>query len=175
MDSAELNRILSAWLIAALVCVIVSNLAKMIYIPGAIPTTRGFAILLDQHDEKVIKTPELIDIAAMMAKANATRGKQIFKKCTSCHTLGRDEPHRIGPNLWGIVGAKKASIAGYHYSQSLKSSLGQWNYPELFDFLHNPQQAIPGTKMAFIGLDDYKDIADLIAYLSEGSANVQAP
>ena len=76
-----------------------------------------------------------------------------------------------GPNLWGIVGRPKGSQEGFNYSAALKEKGGEWGYEELANFIHNPRSYIPGNKMAFAGIRDNAEIADLLAYLRTLSDN----
>jgi cytochrome c len=58
-----------------------------------------------------------------------------------------------------------ASHAGFNYSAALKGKGGNWTYEALNDFVHNPKQAVPGTIMAFAGIAQAKERADILAYL----------
>src|SRR5262249_48969343 len=72
---------------------------------------------------------------------------------------------KVGPNLYGIVGVKRAHQEGFAYSEAVKSLGGQWTYAEINKFIANPRADVPGTKMGFAGLKNVKDRADVIAYL----------
>jgi cytochrome c len=87
----------------------------------------------------------------------------------SCHTINKDGPTKVGPNLWNIVGAPKISSPNFAYSSAMQKAGGIWDIPSLFQFLHKPQTFIPGTKMSFIGLNNPQDIANVIAYLKLNS------
>jgi len=75
----------------------------------------------------------------------------------------------IGPNLWGVVGRKVASIADYKYSKALASYTKEWSFEEMNGFLIKPQAHIKGTKMAFAGLRKEKDRASVILFLNSKS------
>lgn len=102
---------------------------------------------------------------AMLAAADAEKGKKIARKCAACHSFDKGGPNKVGPNLWDIVGATQARAAGFSYSGALKGLGGAWDYAALDTFLRNPKAYAKGTKMSFAGLAKAKDRADVIAYL----------
>jgi cytochrome c len=106
---------------------------------------------------------EEVDVAGLMAAADAAAGETVFKKCAACHKL--DGSDGVGPHLDGVVGRPVGSVAGFSYSDGMTAHGGDWTPEELFAFLANPKQAIPGTKMSFAGLPKPEDRANVIAYL----------
>ncbi len=104
-------------------------------------------------------------VAEALPKANVENGKDIFKKCTSCHSVEKGGKALQGPNLWGIVGRAKGAVAGFGYSEPLKAKGGDWSYESLANFVNNPKGYIAGSKMVFAGLPAASDIADLLGYL----------
>ena len=109
-------------------------------------------------------TPEK-PLAVRLASADPKKGEVVAKKCASCHTFNDGGPTRVGPNLYGIVGRAKASVAGFAYSDTVKALGGNWGYDELDKWIEKPVAMAAGTKMTFAGLADGQDRADLIAYL----------
>lgn len=108
---------------------------------------------------------EVVDVAALMAVADAAAGEAVFKKCGSCHKL--DGSDGVGPHLNGVVGRNHGAAAGFAYSEAMVAlSAEPWTPEALFAFLENPKKALPGTKMAFNGLPKPEDRANLIAYLA---------
>jgi cytochrome c len=99
---------------------------------------------------------------------NAANGEVVAKRCVACHTLMKDQPARIGPNLWGIVGASAAHQGDYAYSEAMlaeKAKGLKWTSDKLDQFLTAPKTFVPETKMSFAGLPMPEDRADVIAYL----------
>jgi cytochrome c len=96
---------------------------------------------------------------------SVARGKLVFLQCQACHEVTADSPTLVGPNLAGVYGRKAGSLAGYDYSPPLKSSGLVWNDANLDKWLTNPAALVPGTKMAFVGIDSADLRADVIAYL----------
>ena len=117
----------------------------------------------------VAEEEEQLSIEELMAQANVENGKKVAKKCVSCHSFDQGGAHKIGPNLYAIMGAPKAAKDGYAYSGALKAVGGVWDNESMFAFLKKPSKAVPGTKMSFAGLRKPEDIADVMLYLKENS------
>nr|WP_294564999.1 c-type cytochrome [uncultured Rhodopila sp.] len=96
--------------------------------------------------------------------ADLEHGKKAFAACAACHET---EPERVGPPLAGIVGRKAGSLPGFAYSNPMKRAGFVWDTAHLVDFVQDPQSVVSGTRMAFSGLDDPRDAADLVAYLAQ--------
>ena len=91
-------------------------------------------------------------------------GRRVFARCRSCHVL-EEGVNRVGPSLYGIVGREAGSVEGFRYSEANANSGVTWTEENLFEYLENPREYIPGTIMAFPGLRDEQDRADVIAYM----------
>jgi cytochrome c len=91
-------------------------------------------------------------------------GEKVFIQCKTCHVTDPGV-NRIGPSLHGIVGRPAGQVAGYTYSPANRDSGITWSPEKLFQYLENPQRVVPGTKMAFGGIQDNQKRADLIAWL----------
>jgi cytochrome c len=106
-----------------------------------------------------------VDFATVYAAAVPADGEKVFAKCRSCHKL--DGSDGVGPHLNGIVDKNKGVSPGYAYSDALAALTAEvWSPENLNGFLENPKGYMPGTKMAFAGLPDVEERANLIAYLA---------
>jgi cytochrome c len=109
-------------------------------------------------------------IAERLKAADPAKGELISKKCMSCHDFAKGGPNKVGPNLWGIVGAHPAEVANYSFSTAMQARKDKiWTYDELDAFLASPKTDVTGTKMTFPGLPKPEDRADLIAWLRQQS------
>lgn len=118
-----------------------------------------------------------VDLGMLLASADAGAGKGKARVCTTCHSMERGGPNRIGPNLWGVVGRDIAAQPGFAYSPAMTAQAGGWSYERLDSYLTSPGRAIPGNKMAFAGLRRAEDRAAVIKYLGSlgGSAPLPRP
>ena len=99
---------------------------------------------------------------------DAAAGEQVFRRlCSPCHDVGPEAKVKLGPPLNGIDGRKAGTFAGYNYSEANKSSGITWNEGDFPTYIRAPMQAMPGTRMAFVGLKNDKDITDLWSYLKQ--------
>jgi cytochrome c len=103
--------------------------------------------------------------SAAYADGDAAAGKKTFAKCGICHLV---QPGKTltGPSLFGVVGRHSASVEKYPYSDALKKLDVTWDAATLDKYLTDPKAMAPGTKMAFAGLPDATDRANVIAYLA---------
>jgi cytochrome c len=108
--------------------------------------------------------PEL-PFEEVYASASAAAGETLWRQCASCHQL---EPgaNATGPYLHGIVDRPKHAAEGYNYSEALLSQDGAWTPENISEFLRAPKEYAPGTKMAYRGMADIEDRANIIAYLA---------
>lgn len=92
-----------------------------------------------------------------------------LKRCVVCHSIERDGAQRVGPPLYGIVGAPKARESWYGYSVALKKAGGTWTETDLDAFLTSPSKYLPGTSKTFLGVSDPNERAQIIAALKANS------
>jgi cytochrome c len=170
-NNFEFDKIVIAIALAIFTLVLSINLGGFLYRVERIPEKKGFAVEITEVADTSGAPqglPEVIEIGKIMAAANAEAGKQIFNKCAVCHTIAKGEPNKVGPNLWGIVGAKTARHTDFKYSEAM-AKRGEagivWTYEELYRYLYSPKSHVPGTKMAFAGIKKDDERANLIAYL----------
>jgi cytochrome c len=108
-------------------------------------------------------TAVLTLLSASDAKSDAAAGRAAFeKRCTGCHALDRDKE---GPRLWGVVGRKAGSVAGFPYSEAVRKSAIVWNEALLDKWLTDPESVIPEADMA-LRLNSAEDRAAIIAFLA---------
>ena len=128
---------------------------------------RGFQIEISADGKAVVKKAEKpVDIETLLKTASVDNGAKIFKKCASCHTIGKGEAAKVGPNLYGIVGRARAST-NFSYSDAMKAKGGAWDIDSINQFITKPKDYIPGTKMAFPGLKKPQDRADVLLFLQK--------
>jgi cytochrome c len=99
------------------------------------------------------------------ADGDATKGKAIFARCAICHNVEKDGGNGVGPNLFGIAGRKSATAEGFNYSGPMKAANLTWTDENLAKYIAGPAKLVPGNKMAFGGIAQKSQIADVIAYL----------
>jgi cytochrome c len=164
----EINKIFAAFLVAGIVGMLSWFVSHELYHPE--PLAKNAYVIEALGGETAEAAPAAPSgpepIADLMKTADAAKGQQIAKVCSSCHTLGKGEPHRIGPNLYGIVGNHHAHEGDFSYSSAMQAlNKETWDVDHLNHFLWSPQKTVPGTKMTFAGLKKAQDRADVIKYL----------
>ena len=175
MDSFEINKIIAAVLIVALLLIGIGKLSDIIFHVEK-PKTPGYAIEVEQavatnKETSSVTTDEKIDIVALMAMGDLATGEKVFKKCSACHSIVKGGKNNIGPALYNVVGRKVGVVTDYKYSKALTEYGKEWTFEELNGYLIRPAKWIKGTKMAFAGLRKEKDRASVILYLNKNSDN----
>ena len=172
MDSFEINKIVAAVLMVALLVIGIGKLSNVIFHVEK-PKTPGYAVEVEKaitvssSTEKAVE--EKVDIAALMAMGDIALGEKVFKKCAACHSIVKGGKNNIGPALYNVVGRKTGAVTDYKYSKALASFEKEWTFEELNGYLIKPAKWIKGTKMAFAGLRKEKDRASVIKYLNQNS------
>ena len=174
MDSFELNKIVAAVLLVALLMIGLGKLSNVIFHVDK-PETPGYAVEVEQalltSTNSTEQVEEKIDITAVMSMGDASSGEKIFKKCAACHSIAKGGKNKIGPALYNVVGREIGKVADYKYSKALAAYGKEWSFEELNGFLIKPAKWIKGTKMAYAGLRKEKDRASVIKYLNQNSDN----
>ena len=174
MDSFELNKIIAAVLMVALLVIGIGKFSDIIFHVDK-PKTPGYKVDVDQVVIAAASTSsdevEKVDIAALMALGDIINGEKIFKKCAACHSINKGGKNNIGPALYNVVGRKIGEVSDYKYSKAFAAYDKEWNLEELNGFLIKPSKWIKGTKMAYAGLRKEKDRASVIKYLNQNSDN----
>lgn len=102
--------------------------------------------------------------ATPAAASDAVKGKIVFARCAICHDV-KPGVNKLGPSLAKLFGRKAGTVTGYSYSAAMKQYGKVWNAQSLDAYITAPMKAVPGTKMAFAGIANPADRANLIAYL----------
>ena len=175
MDSFEINKIVAAVLMVALVVIGIGKVSDLIFHVEK-PEVPGYAVDVEQAVATSTETSsddseDKIDISALMAMGDLAHGEKVFKKCAACHSINKGGKNNIGPALYNVVGRKVGSISDYKYSKALSEYGKEWTFEELNGYLIKPAKWIKGTKMAFAGLRKEKDRASVILYLNQNSDN----
>ena len=100
---------------------------------------------------------------------DAEKGKKVFNKCKTCHTLEAGGKNKVGPNLYGLFGRTAGTVEGFKYSDAMKESGIIWDEETVDAYLTNPKEFMPKNKMSFPGLKKEEQRADVIAYLKEAT------
>mgnify|MGYP003148617859 FL=1 len=131
------------------------------------PEKMGFEVAVADQGDAQDAAPKEAEkpVMELIATASADAGAKVFKKCTACHSAEAGAKHKIGPNLWEIVGRGQGKADGFNYSGTLAGLGGTWSIEELNKFLDNPKEYAPGNKMTFRGIPKNADRAALLVYL----------
>ena len=175
MDSFELNKIIAAILMVALLIIGIGKLANVIFHVEK-PKIPGYSVEVEQTTAKdtvtsSATTEEKIDIAALISLGDLATGEKVFKKCAACHSIVKGGKNNIGPALYNVVGRQVGAVNDYKYSKALSGYGKEWTFEELNGYLLKPAKWIKGAKMAFAGLRKEKDRASVILYLNQNSDN----
>ncbi|AMO70705.1 c-type cytochrome [Sphingorhabdus sp. M41] len=114
-------------------------------------------------------------IETLLQTADAAAGEKVFGKCAACHTINQGGANGIGPNLWATMGKPHGHVAGFAYSDALKSVPGNWDWASMDAWLTSPRKYANGTKMTFAGLGKAEDRANLMVYLNAQGSNLPLP
>ena len=177
MDSFELNKIIAAVLLAALIIIGIGKFADVLFYvqkpEQSAYKVDGLEVVTTSKDGASESAKEIkeVNIKELLALGDVTHGEKVFKKCSACHMIVSGGKNMIGPNLWGVIGRNAAAINDYNYSKAMKDYGKEWTFAEMNSYLIKPQAFIKGTKMAFAGLRKEKDRASVILYMNSKSDN----
>jgi len=172
MDSFELNKIIAAILMVALLVIGLNKISDGIFHVEK-PEKLGYKVEVETKStstsSETTNTIEKIDITTIMATGDVDSGKKIFKKCAACHSIVKDGSNKIGPALYNVVGRVVGGVSDYKYSKALATYNKKWTFEELNGFLTKPSTYLKGTKMSYAGLRKETDRASIIKYLNQNS------
>jgi cytochrome c len=165
-SSLETNKALAALLTAGIIASGSGVISRIIYHPS-MPEENAYHIEVPEGEAAGGEAAEAdaTPLPVLLAAASPEAGAEEARKCQACHSFEQGGAAKIGPPLWGVVGRGVASVEGFSYSDSLLEKGGQWTFDSLNAFLTNPKGFAPGTKMAFAGVKDPEERADVLVYL----------
>ena len=127
----------------------------------------------------ILTTALVISVSgAAFAEGDAAKGEKDFKKCKACHAIASADEvivkgGKTGPNLYGVVGSRAASVEGFKYGASLTEA-GEaelvWTEDLLIEYIADPKAFLKEvtddssakSKMTF----KMKNAGDVAAYLA---------
>jgi len=168
------NNTIAGWVLFAGIAALGLTIVSGEYFAPERPEKMGYPIAGVQVEggaAAVAATP----IAVLLAKADATKGAQVFAKCTACHNAAAGGAAGIGPNLYHVLGRPVASMPGFAYSDAVKTIKGSWDFDKINTWLTAPGAMAPGTKMTFAGIENEQDRANVILYLNQQGSNLPLP
>lgn len=178
-DDLKWNKLFGAILATGLGILLLRQGVEMAFASEP-PEKPGFAIAVQPEGEEggaaAADTPP--DWGTVLKTADVAAGQTVSTKCQSCHNFAAGGPNLTGPNLYGVVGRKPGSHAGFAYSAPMAGHSAKdpvWNDDALYAFLKAPTSYIAGTKMSFVGLKKREDRINIIAYLRTLGATIPAP
>ena len=170
MNSFELNKIIAAILMVALLVIGLNKIADGVFHVEK-PKKPGYKVEIETKltsiSSETTNTIKKIDIVAIMANGDVNSGKKIFKKCAACHSVVKNGGNKIGPALYNVVGRTVGGVSDYKYSKALATYDKKWTFEELNGFLTKPSTYLKGTKMSYAGLRKETDRASVIKYLNQ--------
>ena len=126
----------------------------------------GYLIEVEEAggDAEMAEAEPEVPFEEVFVNASAEAGERLWRQCSACHNL--EGSNGTGPYLNGVVGREKGVVGGYAYSDALTGTGEAWTPENLSGFLLNPREYAPGTKMAYRGMAEVEDRANIIAYLA---------
>jgi len=170
MDLWEFNKIAAAALLSLLVIIGANTAVPLLYPEGGPGQVQVVEVQEEvqtaEAEPQAEEPPQIQPLPVLLASADPSNGQTVARQCSACHVFEEGGANRVGPHLWAVPGREVASIGGFAYSNALQEYGGEWSYERLDCFLENPSECVPGTSMAYSGVKDPQDRADLIAYLA---------
>ena len=179
--SSETNKLLCAILTSVLFLLLTSFISESIFKPDEINKNISYTIKDNSKDE--IEDPELkkekinkeitnASLAKLINESDELMGENFVKKnCSACHEFSLPHKNKIGPSLALLLNRKIGSLDGYKYSKAFISKEADWDLLNLYYFLKNPKEWMPGTRMSYRGIKKENDLVNVLKYLSYNTAD----
>jgi len=175
MDSFEINKIIGAVLLTALIVIGLGKFTDLLFHVDKPKQSayriEGLETVISSSAKEIGKIEEKVDINSLLAMGSVAHGEKVFKKCSACHMIASDGKNMIGPNLWSVFGRTAGSVSDYKYSKAMVAYGKEWTIEEMNSYLIKPQAYVKGTKMAFAGLRKEKDRASVILFMNSKSSS----
>lgn len=157
------------WLIVLTTLYYVSEAIYSSYQPiKTVNNVAQITVVNNQNNLAIINKSNVENLATRLEGASVERGQRLFAQCALCHTAAANAQNRVGPNLWDIIERPVGLLNNFNYStvmRQLGQSGAKWNDERLDAFLAAPQRVLPGTIMAYRGMNNAQERADLLLYL----------
>ena len=175
MDSFELNKIIAAVLMTALIVIGINKIGDSIFYvekpKQSAYKIEGVELVSSTGITADVKEVVQLNIKEILALGDTAHGEKVFKKCSACHMIASGGKNMIGPNLWSVIGRTAGSVNDYKYSKAMVAYGKEWTFEEMNSYLIKPQAYVKGTKMAFAGLRKEKDRASVILFMNSKSSS----
>jgi cytochrome c len=162
----DTNNTVAGWVLFAGIVALGGSLLAGEYFKAERPENMGYPIA-GVASEEGAEAEQPIEF--YLAKADAAKGADVFKKCQACHTIEQGQPNGLGPNLYHVLGEGIGQGRGFAWSPALSGKGGNWDWNTLNEWLLSPKKFAPGTKMTFAGLSNPEERANVIAFLNSKS------
>ena len=175
MDSFELNKIIAAVLMTALIVIGINKFGDSVFHvekpSQSAYKVEGVELVSSTGITADVKEVVQLNIREILALGDTAHGEKVFKKCSACHMIASGGKNMIGPNLWSVIGRTAGSVNDYKYSKAMVAYGKEWTFEEMNSYLIKPQAYVKGTKMAFAGLRKEKDRASVILFMNSKSSS----
>jgi cytochrome c len=168
MDSFEFNKIAGAVLASLLVLLGIGMFLAPTLYHAAEPEQQAYVVegVEVEGEGAAAEAPAEQSIEELIQLATIERGQKVARRCVACHTFEQGGENKVGPNLYGTMGASKGHSDSFSYSAALLAKGGEWTWDNMNAFLLKPSDYIPGTAMSFAGLGKAEDRAAVMVYLA---------
>jgi cytochrome c len=169
------NTIAGAVLASLLVLIGIRTGIELFYPTGTANLSKGKIVVAPEAakapEPSAAAKPEEKEppVETLLASADATAGEKAAKACSACHNWTKGAGAKIGPDLYNVLGRDIAKEPGFSYSEALQKKGGKWTFDALYEWIKDPKAFAPGNKMAFAGVKDAKERANIIAFLDKQS------